>query len=267
MSGVLSQAVANMVAAEQQITALSGLPPAAQKIQAESSAVISPTISQIQTMQKAVSSFVQIAIPQLNAIETMVSGTQPLPLIKAAMANVQNEASALKSSLDGISTQINAASSQVLGYFGQLATIESGLTTQMTTLQGQLGNAQSEEEAAKKKYYYLLALGPFGLIGLSVALGLYLKWQSDVNDYKRQISSLSAQINSFNAMKLASQLMGTDFQGVVTKISGVKNSVDFLASDILTISADLDSGSALPVIGIMVKAAITEVTTLGVDAS
>ena len=267
MSGFLSQAVANLLAAEQQIAAIYGLPPEAQKIQAESSVVISPTISQIQTMQKTVSSFVQIAIPQLNTIETMVSGNQALPLIKEVIANLQNEASTLKSSVDGISAQINADSSQVLGYFGQLATIESDLTTKMTTLQGQLGNAQSEEEATKKKYYYLLALGPLGLIGLAVALGLYLKWQSDVNDYERQISSLSAQINSFNAMKSACLLMGTDFQGVVTKISGVRNSVDFLASDILEINSDLDSGSALPIIGIMVKAAITEVTTLSVDAS
>ncbi len=267
MSGYLSQAVTNLIAAEQQITALSGLPPAAQEIQSQSSVVISQMTPQIQTLQKAVSSFVQSAIPQLNSIETMVSGGQPLPQIKAAMANVQNEATALKSSVDGTSGQINAASSQVLGYFGQLATIESGLTQQMTTLQGQLGDAQGEEDAAQKRYYYLLALGPFGLVGLAVALGLYLKWKSDVNDYQSQISSLNTQINSLSAMNLACQQMGNNFQGVVAKISGVRNSVDFLASDILTIESDLDSGSALPVIGIMVNAAITEVTTLGVDAS
>jgi hypothetical protein len=218
-------------------------------------------------MQKAVSSFVQIAIPQLNTIETMVWGNQPLPQIKAAMANVQNEATALRSSVDGTSGQINTASSQVLGYFGQLATTESGLTAQMRTLQGHLGDAQGEEDAAQKRYYYLLALGPFGLPGLAVALGLYFKWKSDVNGYESQISSLNAQINLFNAMKEACRLMGLDFQGVVTKLAGVRISVDILASDILTIESDLDSGSALPVIGIMVKAAITEVTTLGVDAS
>lgn len=267
MSGFLSQAIENVIAAEQQIMGLSGLPPAAKKIQAESSAVILPTISQIQTMQKTVNSFVQMAIPQLNTIETMMVGNQSLSEIEVAIANVKNEAIALKSSVNGISTQINAASSQVLGYFGQLATIESGLNAQMTTLKGQLGNAQSEEEAAKKKYYYLIALGPLGLVGLAVALGLYLKWRSDVNDYERQIGALNAQINSFNVMKSACQLMGNDFQGAIAKISGVKNSVDFLASDLLTINSDLDAGNTLLAIAIMVKAAISEVNTLGVDAS
>ena len=94
-----------------------------------------------------------------------------------------------------------------------------------------------------------------------------MKWQSDVNGYESQISSLNTQINSFTAMKSACHTMGSDFQGVVTKISGVKNSVDFLTGDLLSVSSDLDSGSTLTVIDIMVTAAITEVTTLGVDAS
>ena len=267
MSGYLSQAVTNLVAAEKQISALSGLPAAAQKIQADSSATISPVITQIQGMQKSVTGFVQQATPELNKIEAMVSGNQPLPQIKTAIANVQTEASGLQTSVNETSAKIQAASSQVLGYFGKLATIESNITGQMTTLQGQLGNAQSEEEAAKKKYYYLLALGPFGLVGLAVALGLYLKWTSDVNGYENQIRSLNAQISSLNAMKSACQLMGTDFQGVVSKISGVKNSVNFLVSDILEVESDLDSGSPLPIIEIKVKAAITEVNTLDVDAS
>ncbi|MEH2305152.1 hypothetical protein [Nostoc sp.] len=267
MSGFLSQVVANLVAAEQQIKSLSGLPAAAQQIQTNSSAIILPMVSQIQTMQQAGSGFVQTAIAQLNEIETMVLNNQVLPEIEAKMATVLSQASTLKSTVDEVFVRINSVSSQVLGYFNQLAVIESDLTSQMTALQGQLGNAQSEEEAAKKKYYYLIALGPFGLIGLAVALGLYLKWQSDVNDYESQISSLNSQINSFNAMKSACQLMVSDFQGLVTKISGVRNSVDFLVSDILTINSDLDTGTTLLVIGIMVKAAITEVTTLGVDAS
>lgn len=274
MSGFLSQAVANLVAAEQQIKSLSGLPAAAQQIQANSSDIILPMVSQVQTMQQTCSGFVQSAIPQLNEIETLVSNKQPLPEIAAKMATVLSETGTLKATVDQVSTQINSVSSQVLGYFNQLATIESDLTSQMTTLQGQVGNAQSEEDAAKSRYYYLFGLAPLALFGApamlaaaATALGLSLKWQSDVNDYESQISSLNAQVNSLNAMKSACQLIGSDFQGVVTKISGVSNSVDFLSSDILAINSDLDTGTALLVISFKVKAAIVEVTTLGVDAS
>jgi hypothetical protein len=267
MSGYLSQALANLAAAERQITNLLGLPPAARPIQADSSAVIGPMITQVQTLQKTVADFVRIATSQLNGAETLIAGNQPLAAIKAAMATVRGEADTLKSKVDGLSSQISAASSRILGYFNQLATVESALASEMGILRGQLGTAQGEESAAKSKYYWLIALGPFGLIGLAVALGLYLKWQSDVNGYESQIAALNGQISALVAMKSTCQQLGTDFQGVVTKISGIRNSGDFLASDILTINTDLDAGSALSVIGIMVKAAITQVTTLGVDAS
>lgn len=194
----------------------------------------------------------------------MVLGHQPLPLIKAAMAEVQSEASTLKSNVDGISGQINAASSQVFGYFGQLAQIESDLTTQMTTLRGQLDDAEIEEQAVHKRYLYLLLLGPFGLVGLAVALGLYYKWRGEANGYASQVSSLNAQIHSFNAMKGACQLMGSDLRGVVTKIAGVNNSVAILDGDIVNIESDLGN---LALMTIYVQAAITEVTTLGIDAS
>ena len=272
MNGLLSQSIANLVVAEQQVTFLSGLPSAAQQIQSESSSVIRNLIPQIQTMQRAVGIFVAQAIPQFNTIETFVSNNQFPPQFKTEVitdeiAGVQKAMNSLKSTVDGISVQIHLASSQVFSYFNQLATIESDLTAQTKTLQGKLDDAQSEESATKKKYYYLLALGPLGLIGLATALGLYLKWRSDVNDYESQISSLNAQITSLNTLKSNCKQMGTDFQGVITKTSGIQNSVDFLVSELTAIRSDLNEGSSLTTIGIYVKTAITEVHTLGVDAS
>lgn len=267
MSGYLSQALVNLAAAERQITNLTGLPQAARPIQADSSAVIGPMIAQVQTLQKAVADFTGTATARLNSAETLIAHDQPLTAIKAAMATVRGDADAFKSKVDGLSSQVSAASSHILGYFNQLANVEFALDFEMGGLRGQLGTAQGEELAAKSKYYWLLALGPFGLVGLAVALGLYLKWKSDVNGYESQIAELNGQISALAAMKSTSQQLGTDFQGVVTKIAGIKNSVDFLASDILTIDTDLDAGSTLLVIGIMVKAAIGQVATLGVDAS
>lgn len=263
MSGLLSQTLTNLNTAEKQIVALGGLPPQVRKIQTESEAAISPMILNVQTIQKEVANFVQFALPELNNIKT----DQPIALIKGKIAEIKNKANTLKSTVDEMSSQIKSVQSQVIGYFDQLAVVESDLTKMMTTLQAQLDNAECEEKAAKKKYYYLIALGPFGLIGLSVALGLYLKWQSDVNEYESQISSLNVQINIFNSMKSICILMGKDFQEVVTRISDIRNMIDFIIGDILTIDSDLDSGSLLSVVMIKIHAAITEITTMGVDAS
>lgn len=267
MNGYLSQAIANLQATEKQISNLSGLPSAAQKIQAESVTVISSTLSTVQATQHTILSFVKKSVPELNEIDAMLANNQPLPSILAAIENVKNETITLQSDVDETTNQIKTASVQILSYFNRLATIESDLTTQMFKLQSQRDYAKDKEEATKKKYYYLLALGPFGLIGLATALGLYLKWKSDVNDYESQINALNNQISALKTMQAASQLLGSDFRGVMEKISGVKNAVDFLSSDILIIESNLNENSIFLIIEIKIKAAITEVQTLGVDAS
>jgi hypothetical protein len=270
--GLLSQAVANLVAAEQRIKALPGLPTAAQQVQSESLAAISPLVPPIQTLQAAVSSFTQTAIPQLKDVETMISSNQSAQQIAMAIANVQGEASTLKPRVDGVLAQVQTVSSQVFGSFNQLANIESGLLTQVAGLQGQLSTARSEEAAAQKRLSLIRNLGTLavalrGGATEGAVVALLLKLQSDVNTYEEQLSSLTAQINALNQLRSATQQLGADLRSVVTKVSGVQNSVNFLTSEVMNIISDLSSGASLSAIGILVNAAITESTTLSVDAS
>lgn len=264
MVGLLTQTLTNLLAAQQQIAALGGLPPAAQQIQAGCNALIQPMVTQTRALQQAVADFVQTATPQLAQVQSMLSAQAPLPDIKAAMSALQQQAQQLQGTANGTAGTLTA---QLMGYFNQLAGVEAGLQSQVTALQGQLGDAQSELDAAQKRYYYLLALGPFGLVGLAVALGLYLKWKSDVSDLQGQIGGLNGQIGAFNGMKAACQQLGTDCQGLAASISGVRNAVNFLVSDLLEVSGDLDAGDAAVVIALMATAASTELATLGTDAA
>jgi DNA repair exonuclease SbcCD ATPase subunit len=267
MSGLLTQAIVNLTAAEQQIAAVGGLPSAAQQIQAESPSIIDPAIQQIGQMQRQIGAFVQSSTAALNDIRTGVSQNEPQATIQPEIAQVQAQAGALQTSVNQVYAQLADASTRVLAVFNQLATIESDLTSQITGLQGQLGNAQNEAAAARSKYYYLLALGPFGLIGLAAALALYEELQSQVSGYENQIAQLNGQINALNVMKSGCQALATGFQAVVTRASSVKNTVSFVADDILTIGSDLQSGAASSVLNVVVTAALTEIGTLASDAS
>ncbi|MGX9729584.1 hypothetical protein ACWYXO_02990 [Janthinobacterium aestuarii] len=267
MAGLLTQTVANLLAAQQQIAALGGLPPAAQTIQAGCTGLIQPMVTQTRALQHDVAAFVQTATPQLAQVQTMLSAQAPLPDIKAAMSALQQQAQQLQGTANGTAGTLTTQTAQLMGYFNQLAGVEAGLQSQVTALQGQLGDAQSELDAAQKRYYYLLALGPFGLVGLAVALGLYLKWKSDVSDLQGQIGGLNGQIGAFNGMKAACQQLGTDCQGLAASMSGVRNAVNFLVSDLLEVSGDLDAGDAAVVIALMATAASTELATLGTDAA
>jgi chromosome segregation ATPase len=268
MSGVLSQAVANLVAVEQQVTSLTGLPASAQQVQSSSAALIGPLVSQIQAVQQSCAGFVQSAVPQLTEIQSMVSSGQSVTDIEANMATVAGEASSLQSILQAATTQIASTSRQLDGCFNQLTQIEAGLKAAATELQGQIGTAQGQEAADQRKYDLLLALSAFGgAFGLAAASAALTSIKAQLNALERQGSATNAQINSLDMMATACQTLASSLQDVVTKVSSVSNAVDFLNSDLLTINSDLQSGDSMTVVGVLVATAITEVNTLGVDTS
>ena len=268
MSGFLSQAVANLTLAEQQFAGISGLPSAAQSIEASLKASIAPVVMSIGTTQQAGTTFAKNAQARLNSIATALSVSNPdVAAVVAQMTSLREATSQFQSSANELAGQVTSMSSTVDGYFNQINSIEQAQSASITALQSNLGNAQSEEEVARKKYYYLLALGPFGLPGLAVALALYRHWQSEVNNYQSQISVLKAQIASLTASQATCQLMATDLKSVVVGVSDVRNTVNLLVSDVLAISSDLNLGDSLTVLRIAVQTAATEVGTLLTDIS
>ena len=152
------------------------------------------------------------------------------------------------------------------GYFNQLAKIKADINDKNIHLQGQLESAKGREKAAKKKYYYLNALGAFGAAGLAMAGAIYKKIKSEVDGLKKEIRSINSQIASLNAMQAATDQLGSDYRDVTAKMTGVKNSVSFVSNDVLNVKSDLSLKEARIVIEIAVKATITEVETLSIDA-
>ena len=265
-AGVLSQTVENLNNAEDKIRSIASLPSAAQNIQSESLTNIPKIISQIHTLQDSVGSFINSAIPQLKDIETMLRSNRSLENIKTAIESLRREASALSTSAAQVLGAIQRTIKTINGYFSQLASIQASMTKQRMKLQGQLGNSKSQEGAAQKKYHYLFALGPLGFLGLAPALALYLLIMSEVEGYEGQISDLNTKISSLNSMNTVTGQLTTDFGNVIIAVSSVKNSVRFVSNDILVIKSDLNLGDIRTVIEIAVKAAITEVKTLSIDA-
>ena len=265
--GILTQSVANLNAAADQIKTIVNIPSEAQVIKNDSLANISQLVTQIQSLQGTVSVFVNQATPQLNAIETQLKSNQPMDEIKTAVDVVCGEANTLNTSVIRVIASIQSTITIIEGNFNQLDAVQKDLTNQMTQLQGQLGDAQSRESAAEKKYWYLLALGPFGLVGLAAALALYLSIKNEVDGYQKEINGLNSQIAALNSMKVSTGQLSASFQTVITSVSGVKNSVSFLSNDILEIQTDLSLGDSRTVIEIAVTAALNEVNTLGIDAS
>lgn len=269
MKGLLSQALANALAAENHIKALSGLPPAAKKIQSASVSLITRMIPKIGQLQSAVSSFTKTATRQLNQAEKKVGGTGPLSEVKTLMLQVQKEASSLQAIVDGVATEIIAEANSVFAYSKQLAGIESKLNLERIGLQSKLRSDMSQLASAKKTYDWLLAFSWLGgVVGLAAALIAYTTWQKTVSGTQRAMSAMIAKITALARMVVTIKQLEADFHDLSTKISNVKNSIDFLAGDIKGVLQDVEKENvARTTIALYIKAALTEVATVGTDAS
>lgn len=266
MGGILSQAMANVSAAEQHIQAITDLPPEAVSVQSQSVALIGEIMPAIAQLQALILSYAERAQSQLEQIDQSVNAA-PLPLVMAQLKALQLDSSDVKSSVDLLSDRIVAAANQVYGFANPLAAVQSQLNAQTIALQSAMSDARNEEDSIHKRYLYLLALGPFGLVGLSVALGLYLKWKGDADNLEAQVNSAQFQISRLNIMMSATNQLITDFGNLSSKISGVRNTMSFLASDIAEVIDDTEQEGTRIVIALHIKGALAQVLILKSDAS
>ncbi|MEH0019220.1 MAG: hypothetical protein V6Z89_06180 [Desulfobacter sp.] len=267
MSGLLTQALENLTAEQNHIKGLTGLPPDAAQIQTDAVNLVNRIVPQVKTLQSNVSAFTAKALPQLNEANQALENKTPLDQIKSMVLPVKSMAQELQSSVADSTGTFTSAMQEVNGYPNRLAGVVNELNQQKTELQGKLNNARSEESATKKKYYYLIALGPFGLIGLAAALALWQTWKSKVSDLESEQSRLSAQISTLNSFVAAINQIQSDFTDLVNKINNVKNSLDILAGDISNTITDLEDSSHSSVAQVYISAAIAEVNTLAKDAA
>ena len=268
MAGNFTQALQNVLDAEQHIKAIAGLPANAQAVQVGVAALIADAVPKIKSEQTLTLAFVPTAQKQLQLAETQLSGDTPLPQIKATIESVQTAAKALKSEVDSITGGAHNFIAKADEYTQQLATIESQLNAQIVAQQAQLRSLQSQEASARSHYYYLIALGPFGLVGLVAALILYQNMQSQVNSLQAQVNAQAAQLSRLKSMAVVTTQMHADLSALDTCLSSINNAVTILCADIVVIIEDTEqTDKTRAVIKVYVIAAKQTVDTLGVDAS
>lgn len=266
MTGLLSQALANLQAAENQIAAVPGLPPQAVAVQQDSQAKIGLTATLVTQLQSTTQAFVADMTPRLANVMTQLQGSTPLSEITPELTAIQQSSSEVHTGVVAVADQIMALKVTVDGYDAQLAAVTNTLAGQMAGLQAKLGTARDNAAAASKKYYWLIALGPFGLIGLAAALAAYEVIRTEVAGYEQQASAAQAQIARLQAMVVATRQLMADFGDVGMKTQDVVNALEFLGNDIMQLVTDTSTGTSRPQLILFAQAAQTELATVGSEA-
>jgi hypothetical protein len=265
--GPLTQAMAALKNNVADLRAIQGLPQQAVSIQTAVCESLTSLLSDTPAFQAKVLTAIGPAKTGLdNAIAELAKG--------GGAAQVSSTIAGITSTISGFQTQatsllsgLNAATTQVTGSFTTLSNVEGSVQSQIATLQGQVNAAKGQLEAAQKRYYYLLALGPLGLAGLAIALGLFLHWRSQVSDLQNQVNALNDQIRPLQLMIGACKSLAANQGIALQRMTNVKNVIDTAAADFTEVLKDLSASTSAATLELLLRACQGMLVTLEADVS
>ena len=264
-SNLLSQLISNLGNLIKQLVAIIHLPPACVTIQKSAENLIQSDIEKLKSIQSQTLGFAKPAVDELNtALTKLKSGDKAgaLTIVK----KVDSDAKTLDNGISNSVNQIMATKSQILNLSSQLSTNENELKNKMVGLKSQADDAKKQADYYTKRKYYFLALGPFGLIGLGIAIGMIASWTKKANNFNAQVCQLEVQINTIKQLVGNIDTLISTFTKGITQISNIKNAVGFLQSDLQNIIDDLNHANGQNAV-LMTTTALHQCETLESDAS
>jgi len=264
-TNIYSQLIANLSNLNAQLGSLSNLPADASGIKNTSQSLIQSDISNLKSIQTLVLNYTTPTIPILNAVLADLKNNNP-STASEKINKANDDAKILAGSISEFTSGILDTKTQIINLSTALAIIDQNLKAQIINLKSQAQDAQNEADYYNKRKYYFLALGPFGLVGLGIAIGFLVSWTNKANDLSAQVSALNVQATSIQLLVTNVDALINNFTDAVNQISNIKNSIDFLSADIQNVINDLNN-SSIPNAVLFLTAVIHELEMLQGDAS
>lgn len=265
--GPFSQALTALKGSVDEVKSINGLPAPAISIQNAVGESLSGILNDGPGFQSDVLAGIEPAIQSLErAIEALQRGVS-LEQVTSAIKGVAGTVAKFQGRAAGLNDMAASAVKLISKAFTELSGVEGEIQSQIANLQGQAGAAQGEMEAAQKRYYWLIALGPFGVIGVAAALALYFTWKKKVSELQDRVNSLNAQTRSLQALiNCCKALAGANGQAL-QQLTNLKNAVDTTVSDFTEVTRDLDENVSPAQIELLLRACVGMLSTLQADVS
>lgn len=267
MTGTLTQSLANLTATEKTIGSLQGLPGTAKPVVKESAVLVTDITQKVKALQASA----KAGMPKIDAglakALTDLDAGKPLSDVMVSVKAASAVAATLEAEAEAVSMTASKMRGTVAGFSQDLAKVAHGIDQEITTMNATLLMLESKRDAEQKRYYLLLLLGPFGLIGLAVALALYEEMKGNVDKLSQQIRDQEAQIQQAKSLIGAVKVLNKDFGILASNASGLQNALSFLSSDIAEIIDDLEHAEARSAIKAYIVAAQAEAKEVAEDAA
>ncbi|MBV9505105.1 MAG: hypothetical protein JO323_08895 [Acidobacteriia bacterium] len=247
----------------QQISMIPNLPPEAGPMQNAAVALSGQLAPAVADAQQKVQQFVQTAVPLLTNVLNLIDS---IPSVSgdaqrnAILVQARQQISQIQSAAGQLSPVIASTDSTAVDCRQKASNLAASIPQVENVLQGNIAAAKSTLQADQqevneinsKKYYWLL-LGPFGLVGLGIAIGMLVTANNKVSQIEGQISALNLQISQFSKMQVDVEQLRQDVVALADKIQSVKNAVDIVGGDIQSILTDAALGSQAKVFLLALK--------------
>lgn len=241
--GVLSQAVANLQDVTGCLFSLAGLPPGADAARATVTQSVNSAIPVVRASSCSVLAFVDTARPLVTSAMAALEGGDA-DGVRSAVTAVANASALVKSSIETSTAAIQTAIGDINGQLGALSGIDSTLWGQITQANSEAQSAQDAADELDKKKLYWLLLGPFGLIGLGVCIGMIVDANNRIAQIQARVSTLRGQSAQWTKMKTDVDLAIAELPVIGSKLQNLQNSVDFVSSDVSEVIADVGKGGS-----------------------
>ncbi|MGF1735087.1 hypothetical protein [Photobacterium satsumensis] len=268
MTGRLSQSLTNIENVTQHIVNIPNLPSDAQTIAQELKQSSDTLISDVKHIQSGTVPYVEKVRPQLNEMLSLAEKQAPVNVIMPLQEQVMGLTEAHQTQYSALLTDIQNHARNIDNTVSKIANITSELRKEEASINAQLDSKRSELESAKKKYYYLLALGPFGLVGLATALALYTKFKGEENELAGKAQQLSNRLNMVKTMEASLHTLSQEVGNLLNSLSSLSNGVGLIRGDLENIMQDVSQSPInYTVLTIHIHAALAQVEELIHDAA
>lgn len=241
--GMLSQALANLRYVGDELSSLGGLPEGADAARAQVVHGVGVAIPAVQATSKALLDFVAMARPLLASAMEALKAEDP-DRFRSALAATQAGAALARSSIESSTAAVQTAIGDVNAQLAVLSGIDGTLARQIAEATAEARLAQEAADELEQKKYYWLLLGPFGLIGLGICIGMIVDASNKVSQMQGRSSALRGQAAQWARMKADVDLAISELPPVGSKLQSLQNGINFVYSDVSQVTADMEKGGA-----------------------
>ncbi len=264
---MLSGVIANVRLARDHIVGVAGLAPAALPVQARMAETLAALVPPVETAASAVRDFAAAAPSQLDAADEAIT-VGDSDATRRVLESLQHSAQPTGLALASASERVTAGKASIFADNQTLADLATALSTQLTHDDAEADAAREAVDSLERNKYYWLLLGPLGLPGLAVCIGMIVDATNRANGIQRHISELRAQSTQLTKMCADLRLLQQEVPTLATLIQSLQNALGFLGGDIGEVVADVGRSTTPSTIArAYVVAARHQVSTLMADAS